>query len=126
MDAGATAALATRLGGGLSGQATNYFADGRLSVPEATNRATTDLAIFDVPLEEVTLPYKSAQRWLRVGQTVTVAITQPFTLSGSFLIQTVTWHPYRQFGGTHTDVFQTVEASRYVRSMTDLLAQLPG
>jgi hypothetical protein len=126
VDAAATTALATRLGGGLSGQATNYLLDGRLSATEAAKRGTTDLAVFDAPLEETSWTYKSVQRWLRVGQSVTVAITNPITVSGSFLIQTVTWQPYGVFGGTNLQVFQTVDASRYVRSMTDLLAQLPG
>ncbi len=126
VDAAATTALATRLGGGLSGQATNYLSDGRLSADEASNRADTDLAVFDAPLEDAGWTYKTVKRWLRVGQSVTVAIANPVTVSGSFLIQVVTWKPYGIFGGTNTQVFQSVEASRYVRSMTDLLSQLPG
>lgn len=125
-DSAATTALATRLGGGLSGQATNYLSDQRLSATEAAARGATDLAIFDAPLEEAGWTYKSVKRWLRVGQSVTLSITNPITVSGSFLIQTVQWKPYGVFGGSHTDVFQSVEASRYVRSMTDLLAQLQG
>ncbi len=125
-DATATTNLATRLGGGLSGQATNYLSDGRLSADEADSRALTDLAVFDAPLEAAGWTYKTMKRWLRVGQSVTVAIANPLTVSGSFLIQTVQWKPYGVFGGTNTQVFQSVEASRYVRSMMDLLAQIPG
>ncbi len=126
VDAAATTALATRLGGGLSGQATNYLSDGRLSATESAARGTTDLAVFDAQLEDTSWTYKSVQRWLRVGQSVTVAIANPITVSGSFLIQTVTWKPYGVFGGTNIKVFQTVDASRYMRSLTDLLSQLPG
>ncbi len=126
VDAGDTTALATRLGGGLSGQATNYLSDGRLSATEAARRGATDIAVFGTPLEETSWTYKAMQRWLRVGQSITVAITNPVSVSGSFLIQSVQWKPYGVFGGTNTKVFQTVEASRYVRSMTDLLAQLQG
>ncbi len=125
-DATATTNLATRLGGGLSGQATNYLSDGRLSAGEAASRSTTDLAVFDAMLEDAGWTYKTMKRGLRVGQSVTVAVANPITVSGSFLIQVVTWKPYSIFGGTNTKVFQSVEASRYVRSMTDLLSQLQG
>ncbi len=126
VDAAATTALATRLGGGLSGQATNYLSDGRLSATEAANRGATDLAIFDAPLEELGWTYKAVNRGLRVGRSVTVSITNPVAVSGSFLIQVVTWKPYGVLGGTNQELLQTVAASRYVRSMTDLLSQLPG
>ncbi len=126
VDAAATTALATRLGAGLSGQATNYLSDGRLSAGEAASRSTTDLAVFDTILEDTGWTYKTVRRGLRVGQSVTLAITNPISVSGTFLIQVVQWKPYGVFGGTNTQVFQSVEASRYVRSMTDLLSQIQG
>ena len=126
VDAGAEAALAARLGGGLSGQATNFLQDGRLSNNEALARGATDLATFGQPLEEAHWTYTAIQRSLRVGQSVTVNVTSPVTVTGSFLAQAIQITPVGPFGGRYTGVYQTVVGNRFVRTVTDLLSQLAG
>lgn len=124
IDAAADTALAAVLGGSLSGQATHYLQDGRLSLEEAEARANADLATFGGALEEATFTYKAPQRYVRAGRAVTIAITDPLTISGSFTLQSVTLTPSGAVGGTKFEVRQTVEASGFTRTLTDLLQQL--
>ncbi len=126
IDAGATTALATLLGGGLSGQVTNYLQDGRLSLGEAEARATEDLDVFAGSLEEATYTYKVPQRYVRAGRAVTISVTDPLTISGTFTMQSVTMTAYGDIGGTDFAVHQQVEASGFTRTLTDLLQQLKG
>jgi len=125
-DATATTALATILGGGLSGQATNYLQDGRLSISEATARATADLATFSGSLDEVSFTYKTPQRYVRAGRLVTLNITAPFTLSGTFTLQSVELKPYGVVSGSRFEMIQSVECSGFTRTLNDLLLQLNG
>jgi hypothetical protein len=126
IDSGDQALLATRLGGGLSGQATNYLQDGRISLSEATDRGVTDLSVFGVSQEKAQWTYVTPQRYVRVGQTFTLNLSSKVTVSGSFLAQSVTIVPYSIFGGQFVKIAQTVSAAKYVRSVMDLLSQLPG
>lgn len=134
-DTSAQTALAAVLGGGLSGLATHYVEyDGRLNRAIA-NRSITEAALvgqeqldtFSTQLPELTFTYTTPQRHLRAGRLLTVSITDPFAVSGTFLVQRVTTTLRGdQVGGTKVAVFQTVDASRFTRSLTDLLNQLPG
>jgi hypothetical protein len=125
-DGAATTALATLLGGGLSGQAINVLQDGRLSVSEATARATADLATFGSALEETGFTYKTPKRYVRAGRSVTLAVTTPLSIAGTFTIQVVTLKPYGIVSGSSFDVRQHVELGVFSRSLNDLLKQLPG
>lgn len=125
-DTGAQTALATVLGGGLSGQVTNYLQDGRLSLSEATARGTADLATFSTSLKELGYTYKVPQRYVRAGRSITVSVTSPFTVSGTFTIQGVTMTPYGDIGGTNFEVFQQIEANGFARTLYDLLSQSRG
>jgi hypothetical protein len=127
VDAGDTAALAARLGGGLSGQATNSLQDQRLSNAEAAGRGATDIATFGLPLEDAqwTYNYTATQRWLRVGRSVPLNIVHP-PVSGSFLAQEIQITPIWPINGNFQGFKQTVSGSKYVRTMTDLLSKIAG
>jgi hypothetical protein len=126
VDASATTALATTLGGGLSGQATHYLKDGRLSLAEATARAAADTSRLGGALQETSFTYKTPQRYVRAGRSVTLNITAPLTLSGTGTLQVVTLEPYGAIGGTLFEARQKVHVSTFTRTLTDLLKQLPG
>lgn len=125
-DSSAQTALATLLGGGLSGQATAYLEDGRLSQAEATVRGVADLATFGGALDEVRFAYKAVQRHLKVGRTLTLNIASPISVSGDFTIQVVQVQPYGRVGESFTQVFQHVSLSPYLRSLTTLLSKTTG
>lgn len=134
-DAAAQTALATILGGGLSGQVTNYMQDGRLSLSEATARAAEDLSTFGGSLEDVSWTYgrhtatASApiyQRYVRAGRSVVLDVTSPITVSGTFTIQSVTLTPWGDVGGANFKVFQRITANGFTRTLADLLRQLRG
>jgi hypothetical protein len=126
VDASATTALATTLGGGLSGQATHYLKDGRLSLAEATARAAADTSRLGGALQDTSFTYKTPQRYVRAGRSVTLNITAPLTLSGTGTLQVVTLEPYGAIGGTLFEARQKVHVSTFTRTLTDLLKQLPG
>lgn len=125
-DSGAQTALATLLGGGLSGQATHYLQDRRYSLTEATARADADISTFGGSLQEATFTYKTPQRYVRAGRSVTLAVTSPLSVSGTFTLQSVELTPRDQFSGSNFDVWQTVVAAGFTRSLTDILKQLRG
>jgi hypothetical protein len=120
-DSAAETALAAILGGGLSGQASHYATDGRLSQTEATGRATADLSVFSSSLKDFTFRYVTPPRHLHIGRSLTVNITQPYGISGTFLIREIRTGPRGIVSGETVDVWRQVTASRYVRSMVDLL-----
>lgn len=121
-----TTALAAALGFGLSGQATHALQDGRLSADESAQRAAADLTTFGTSIKDVDWTYKTFRRDARVGQVVQVAITAPVSLSGSFGIQAISLVPYGPTGGATVSLRQHVATTRFVRSLTQLLQQLPG
>lgn len=121
IDSAAETALATILGSGLSGEAAHYATDGRLSATEATGRATADLSLFSSSLKDFTFRYVTPPRHLRIGRALTVNITQPYSISGTFLIRELRTGPRGLVSGETVDVWRQVTASRYVRSMVDLL-----
>jgi hypothetical protein len=120
-DASATTALATVLGGGLSGQAKHVGVDRRLSETEATGRATADLSVFSTALKDLTFQYVTPPRHLKIGRSLTVSITDPYAISGTFLIREIQTSPRTDVSGQTIDLWRQVTASRYVRSMVDLL-----
>lgn len=91
-DATAQSNLATLLGSGRSGIATAWFSDGRLAHGEATKRASADLAFYKAAIPA--LEYTTNAKWAKPGKVVSVSITSPFTISGNFLIQSVTIRPF--------------------------------
>jgi len=116
-------ALATVLGGGLSGQATHYQADRRLSSAEATRRATADLSRFGDALPSLAFTYVAVQRHLRPGQVLPVAITAPIVVNGTFIVQSVTTALRGNFSGTSIEIFQSVTASLFDPSLVALIGQ---
>ena len=90
-DATAQSALATTLGGGLSGVVTHFIADDQLTEAECINRATADLASYKDPSKE--LSYQDirpvANTFLKAGKAITATVTSPLTVNGSFLIRQV-------------------------------------
>jgi hypothetical protein len=96
-DATAQTALATLLGGGRSGVAVGWFADGRLSQGEVDQRAAEDVAAFKSAIPA--LAYATAQRYHEPGKSVVVSTTDPVTISGTFRIQQVVMRPYGVVAG---------------------------
>jgi hypothetical protein len=125
-DVAAQAALAAILGSGLSGIATNYLQDGRLSASEATARGNTDLATFSGSLEEMGFTYTRPLRHVRAGRSVVVNVTAPVAIAGTFTIQDMTLTPYGIVSGTKFEVWQQVQLAGFTRTLTDLLRQLRG
>jgi len=122
-DSAADTALAALLGGSLSGQATAYLQDGRLSLTEASARAQQDLATFGGALEDVSFTYVTPVRHLKVGRTLTLNVTSPLTVSGDFTIRAIQVSPYGRVDGSFAQVFQHVSLSPYLRSLSTLLVQ---
>lgn len=96
-DATAQTALATVLGGGRSGIAVGWFADGRLSQGEVNQRAAADVAAFKNAIPA--LSYTVAQRYHEPGKTVDVSTTDPVTIADTFRIQQVVMRPYGVVAG---------------------------
>lgn len=92
-DSTAQTNLATILGGGLSGIATHYVADGRLSDPECRARATADLARYSGALQSITYDtrdrFHSSAFWTWPGKIATVNVTTPVAASGDFRVQSM-------------------------------------
>jgi hypothetical protein len=123
-DGAAQTALATVLGGGLSGQATYYLQDGRLSQLEANGRAAAELANYGAKLKEVT--YLTQYRYVKVGRSVTLSISDPLTISGAFRIQAITISPRTRIEGQTVDLWRYVTGTPMLRTVGDLLRQVKG
>lgn len=125
-DGAAITALATVLGGGLSGQATNYLEDGRLSFSEATARSSADLATFSTALKDLSFVLKLPKRLVRAGRAITLSISNPFSMAGDFTIQAVTLTPYGKVGGTSFEVLQRIDLGNFRRTMQEVMTELRG
>ena len=87
-DVAAQGAMATRLGGGLSGVLVHRETSQTIqSVAEAEDIAAADLGVFKRPLEGLT--YRIVNPHYRPGLTVTASVTAPFAITGTFRIQQV-------------------------------------
>jgi len=123
-DAAAITALLAILG--TSGEAYNYLQDGRLSADEAAGRAQADLDTFGGALQEVQYVAKTANRRVRAGRRITLNVTTPISVAGTYPIQAVTLKPYGKVTGTNFNVEQQVELGVFTRSLNDLLRQTRG
>jgi hypothetical protein len=121
-DTAAQTALAALLGGGLSGIVTDYHQDERLSIEEATARATSDLAAFSEALPM--LEYSDTDRYLRIGQSVTATITAPLSISDTFRIQAISITPRGKVGGRQTDLWRRVTASPFIEQLSSVLRNI--
>lgn len=119
-DVAKDALLAILLGGGMSGQATSYRQDGRLSLNEATARATEEIDLFGEALTHISFTYLTYVRHLKVGRQL--GVISP--ASGTFTIQTIRIQPYGPWADTHTQFFQRVELAPFKRSVSQLLGVL--
>lgn len=93
-DAGRQAALASILGGGLSGVSIYYQADSRLSLEEVTGRADQHLDFYGDPIDQVTCTiddHIAGQREFEAGRLVDVDIVdaEGETTGGTFRIASV-------------------------------------
>lgn len=122
-DSGSQTALATLLGGSLSGKATNVQTGGG-SLSETTARATADLATFDAVLDTLALSPKTPIRHLRAGQSIPINVTNPMTVSGTFSIQAVTITPRGPIGSLNFEVYQQMQLGNFSRSLVTLLTEL--
>lgn len=122
-DSSDTTALATRLGGGLSGQAT-HFAPQVDTVSQAIAAAVSESSTNGSPRPTVVFTFKKVKRHLRAGRTLTMNITSPITITGDFLVQSLTTTIRGPVGGSKLEVFQTVQCSPIVYSLTTVLRQI--
>lgn len=120
-DSAAATALATRLGGSLSGQATAYASDGRISATEAAGRGAADVSVFGGPLDEVTWALVDFNKEIHVGMTQAIAIAAPIAISGDYVIDSVTLTPRGKIGGASVNVDQECHGSRFAQTLTDFL-----
>lgn len=125
-DSSAVTALATLLGGGLSGQATDYLQDGRLSLSELTARGVANRGTFGGALEDVSFTYQTPSRYVRPGRDVTLAVTVPIAISGLFTIQGVTLSRRGALTAGNFEVYQSVDLGDFTRTLTDVLKQAQG
>jgi hypothetical protein len=119
-DSAAQTAVATALGGGLSGVIVAVQQDGRLSAAECDTRGTADLLNSGTPPKSV--GYATANEFTRVGKMVAVNVTAPRTVNSSFRIQSVTITPRGKFTTTEVNFEYTVQAGPFRRSLPDVLA----
>lgn len=125
-DSAATTALASRLGGGLSGQATFILSESGIAKDAASTLASSDLARQSAPLNELQFQYKTLQRSLQnaVARQMTVSITDPMIVSGTFRIQMIKWIRRGPIGGKNAEWFQEVTAAPWANTLTGLLRAL--
>lgn len=111
---------------GLSGQATHVLEDSSLTYAEALARGQADLAVFSKELEELSFTNQTPQRDIRVGRTISVNFSTPFALARDFTVRGLTITPRGKLGASDYDVWQQVDGSGFVRTLQELLQQLPG
>lgn len=117
-------ALATTLGGGLSGQVTHYIQDRRISQDTAALRAAEDVANWGQQIPE--LRYMTRSRFVHPLKTVTVSLTKPRAVSDTFTIDTVTITARGKFEDAKPLRFDyRVEASPAKIRLEDLIEQIP-
>ena len=120
-DTTAQTALATALGGGLSGIAVHYQADKRLTLPEATGRANKILTNRKNGSDEIRYDtyddIHTASKFTVPGKLASVSVTAPETISGTYRVQQVVFRPRTIFQGT------TIGARRSVTLGTELRDQ---
>lgn len=130
-DSAAQTALATVLGGGRSGVVSNVLDDEAWTLAEAVARATADVQFNKAAAQAVsyTVTAKSAVvRNHAPGQVVAASVTAPLTISGNFVIQSVTIVPFDTQAATD-DPFLTgyVSAGTVSRTgLVDLLVRARG
>lgn len=114
-DGGLNALLAILLGGSLSGQATHYLQDGRLSLSEATARAAADLDNYGEVLTLCSFTYRNYVRHLKVGRQL--ASTTP--VNGTFVIRSIQIQPYGNIA--NTEFLQHVSMGPRTIQLADIL-----
>jgi hypothetical protein len=119
-DAAAQAVMAALEGG--DGIHEMYIADGRISLTEATARATAELRLRKDPLD--TLRFESRDPTLQSGRDVSITLISP-AISGTFRIQRVTLSELGLSGPTgYLFPLRDVEASSQRYSFEDVLRRL--
>lgn len=107
----AETALATVLGGG-TGRAFGWFDGGDHTQATVTAMATSDTTLYGAALPS--LQYTTAARFHEPGKEVTVSISDPVSVSGTFRIQSVTMRPFGAIVG-NTPRFEYAVQCRLVR-----------
>lgn len=121
-DAAAQTAFATLLGGGASGIAVQYVADGRLSLAECTTRATDDLAFYKAQLS--TIQYTTTNAYTRAGRSVAVTLTKPIALTNTLRVQSMRLRGRRAVVGASLKFDRLITASPAKRQLADALVEL--
>ncbi len=108
----------------MSGIATKSSTQSRFTPTQAAAQGEATIDNYATPVPVLAFTYLTPQRYLRAGRTITVAITTPMAVSGTFLVQRVTTTIRGVLGGTSVTIDQAVTASRVTRTFMDLLAQI--
>lgn len=117
--------MAATLGGGLSGVITHRMEDGRVNATTATAMAASDVAFFKDAITAVS--GMSRERHIAAGQTRTITITDPMTISGTVLIHSVEITPgprVNTTAGGPAHLLKRIQASRYQQSVRAFLRRV--
>ena len=123
-DATAQSDMATTLGGGLSGVIHHVATDGRLDATSAAGLAATLLSFFKDPMKEI--DYETSNRQTSVGKTVAVSISDPITISATFILQQVDISAFGIISGTSANLKWVAHGSKWMPSLPALLATSHG
>jgi hypothetical protein len=123
-NASAQTAMATLLGGGLSGVVQHYIQDRRLSEDEAQARADEDVATFGDAV--VSLSYVTRDPFVFPVKEITVNLTSPRTLAGTFLISSVNVIAHGSFSENDVSFENHVRATRLHVTLPSLLERVPS
>ncbi len=123
-DAATQAALATVLGGGLSGVVEQFVQDNRLSLAEITARASQDLALYKNPMDRAT--YTTTNPYVKPGRTVNITLTSPTSISTAVQVQEQRIKGRRKVDGTITTLAldRLITGQPIVRDLSDTMRRL--
>ena len=118
----ADTAFAAALGSGPEAIGIHLIEDRRLSADAAKARAETDVALLGTAINEFSYT-TSAGREARPGRVITVNITTPITISGTFLIQSVEVISLGNSTQTAPHLYRRIKASPFVMALGQYLQQ---
>ena len=113
-DTAAQAVLAALEGG--NGLHEHYVQDRRLGLRGSIDRAQADLTKYKSPIERIT--YRTHDPNTRPGARITVSLSAPTTISGTFVIQRVTMTDVEQATNRHP--WYDVEATSTIKTLWDI------
>lgn len=125
VDLVAQAQIAAAMGYVTSGQISHYQADERRTASEAEGRAARGLATLSETVASFDFSsHDESYRRLKVGRTVTAAITSPIRVSGEFRIQSIAISPVGGLQSSDPILWRHVHCSQTSDTFTSLMRSL--